>query len=81
MRHLSSYHRINHLAVKNELKQIEVEDEALLPKKKLHISFYEENLINGCIEIVTVNGRPFSVLDDSGFQRIVSPFFQGFAEN
>ena len=45
-------------------------------KEKLITSFTEINLISGCVELVTANGRPFSYLDDSGFQRVISPFFQ-----
>lgn len=29
-------------------------------------------IINACISLVTINGRPFSLLDDSGFQELVS---------
>ncbi|XP_011696420.1 PREDICTED: uncharacterized protein LOC105455070, partial [Wasmannia auropunctata] len=38
---------------------------------KLNIT--RKDLENNCIELVTVNGRPFSILDDSGFQNIVNP--------
>ena len=32
---------------------------------------------NGCVELVTVNGRPLSCLEDSGFQKNISPFING----
>lgn len=31
------------------------------------------DLENNCVELVTVNGRPFSILNDSGFQKIINP--------
>ena len=82
MRHLASFHRVQHEAVKQESKRVDVankrkrDDAAVKPRKKLITSFTEENLITGCVELVTANGRPFSYLNNSGFQRIISPFFQ-----
>lgn len=34
-------------------------------------------LIDGCVEMVTVNGRPYSSLNDSGFRRIIDPVLNG----
>ncbi|KAE9521652.1 hypothetical protein AGLY_017948 [Aphis glycines] len=36
-----------------------------------------KTLINACVELVTVNGRPYSMLDDSGFQNIINPILCG----
>lgn len=33
----------------------------------------KKDLENNCVELVTVNGRPFSILNDSGFQKIINP--------
>lgn len=42
-------------------------------------------LIDACLELVTVNGRPFSLMEDSGFRKIIDPLQQaignGFAIN
>lgn len=38
---------------------------------KLRIT--KKDLENSCVELVTVNGRPFSILNDSGFQKIINP--------
>lgn len=32
-----------------------------------------KTIIDACVEMVTVNGRPFSVLNDSGLRRILDP--------
>lgn len=31
------------------------------------------SLLKACTEIVTVNGRPFTIFNDSGFQKILKP--------
>lgn len=35
-------------------------------------------MIDGCIEMVTVNGRPLRIMEDSGFRKIVDPIFRSF---
>ena len=37
----------------------------------------KKTLENSCFELVTVNGRPFKLIDDSGFRKIVNPFLEG----
>ncbi|KAL4084531.1 hypothetical protein QTP88_027481 [Uroleucon formosanum] len=36
-----------------------------------------KTLIDGCVEMVTVNGRPYSSLNDGGFRRIIDPVLNG----
>ncbi|KAF2904456.1 hypothetical protein ILUMI_01717 [Ignelater luminosus] len=43
----------------------------------IKISTSEKLLTNACIELVTVNGRPFSIMDDSGFGKIIEPIIKG----
>lgn len=33
----------------------------------------KESLINACIEMVTKNGRPFSIMEHSGFRKVIDP--------
>lgn len=40
---------------------------------KINISMTKEILLKSCIEMCTVNGRPFSIVEDSGFQKIIEP--------
>ncbi|KAL4091294.1 hypothetical protein QTP88_026003 [Uroleucon formosanum] len=35
-------------------------------------------VIDGCIEMVTVNGRPLRIMEDSSFRKIVGPIFRSF---
>lgn len=44
--------------------------------KTVSISMNAAILKEACVELVTVNGRPFSLLDDSGFRKIVDPIVQ-----
>jgi len=36
-----------------------------------------KTLINACIELVTVNGRPYSVLDDTSFRKVIDSILSG----
>ncbi|KAH7965678.1 hypothetical protein HPB49_009735 [Dermacentor silvarum] len=33
----------------------------------------EDSIMNSCVELVTRNGRPFRLIDDSGFRKIIDP--------
>ena len=37
------------------------------------IQLSKKRLTDACFELVTINGRPFSLMDDSGFQKIITP--------
>ncbi|XP_067213908.1 uncharacterized protein [Linepithema humile] len=39
----------------------------------IKVEMTRRDLENSCVELVTVNGRPFSILNDSGFLNIVNP--------
>ncbi len=38
----------------------------------------KDSFINNIISLFTVNGRPFSLIDDSGFQFLIKPYIQAF---
>jgi len=42
---------------------------------KVNINMH--TLISACVDLVTVNGRPYSVLNDSGFKKIINPILDG----
>ncbi|XP_048884971.1 uncharacterized protein LOC125750773 [Brienomyrus brachyistius] len=35
-----------------------------------------DSLREACVELITVNGRPFSLMDDSGFRKIIDPLLE-----
>lgn len=43
----------------------------------IKVNLDSKTIINGCIELVTVNERPYSLLDDSGFKKILNPVLNG----
>ena len=49
-------------------------------KKPVKVEIDSSIILNSCIEIVTVNGRPFSYLDDSGFRKILAPILAALPE-
>ena len=54
--------------------QMHIDDTIKLKMKK-------RDLENSCVELVTVNGRPFSILNDSGFQSIIQPIKRAIENN
>jgi bifunctional polynucleotide phosphatase/kinase len=49
-----------------------------MKKRRLSIEITERQVVNACVEMVTVNGRPFKALSDSGFRKILDPILKGF---
>lgn len=47
--------------------------------KYISIELTAHQLMNACTELVTVNGRPFELLEDSGFRKILNPLLKGLA--
>jgi len=46
----------------------------IVTKKTLsNVSLSKQKLIEACVQLVTVNGRPFTLMDDSGFKMIIDP--------
>ncbi|KAE9528693.1 hypothetical protein AGLY_012268, partial [Aphis glycines] len=46
----------------------------IVTKKTLsNVSLSKQKLIEACVQLVTINGRPFTLMDDSGFKMIIDP--------
>lgn len=76
---LVSHIKKKHQDVFPELKKA-MDDNALKrtakPKKKsdsVMVLINRDEIIKGCVELVTVNARPNTMLQDSGFKRILNP--------
>lgn len=77
--HLNRRHKKIALEVEANLKnkktngkrkpEAEAENDPLLVAK-----FKKSVIIEACVQLVSVHGRPFSLLEDAAFQVIVSPF-------
>ena len=49
--------------------------------KTSHVKMNEKPLENACLELVTINGRPFKLMDDSGFRKILNLLLEGMRAN
>jgi len=47
-------------------------------KKTIRVNMEYQDLLDGCTEMVTNNGRPFCAVDDSGFRKIINPLLIQF---
>jgi len=45
------------------------------PEVKVNINI--NTLISACVDLVTINGRPYSLLNDTGFKNIINPILDG----
>jgi len=49
-------------------------------KKSIHVKMDKNTLLKACTELVTVNGRPFTIFSDSGIKKILDPLTQAIGE-
>lgn len=52
-----------------------------LMKNSIKITLSQQDVINACVEIVTVKGRPFSALEDSDFKKLLNPICKLLGSN
>jgi hypothetical protein len=82
-KHLKSHPEVNNQILEAEKREaaegnrskklkVGVTGERCLPQN-VNITISQEVIIEGLVELCTVNGRPLSIVDDSGFKKIVSP--------
>ncbi|CAK9289890.1 unnamed protein product [Gordionus sp. m RMFG-2023] len=85
-RHLERNHNNEYLNYLNEktkyqelllAKKPKINIETFFPKKHISINISSNDLMSSILELVTVNGRPLSIIEDSGFQRIINPLLSG----
>lgn len=49
-------------------------------QRKINISITANEIKEACVEMVTRNGRPLSIFEDSGFRKILNPILNGLNE-
>jgi len=86
-KHLKTHNKLYEEYIINELSKSNATDSPV-PSKSA-IDLYQmlkpiikvktdmKTIINACIELVTVNERPYSVLDDTGFRKVIDPILSG----
>jgi hypothetical protein len=78
MRHVKRYHVKEYDEIVELLKNVlgrkrKRTDEDNNQVRKLSVNYSVSNVLDACVEMVTINGRPFNFLADSGFQKLISP--------
>ena len=56
-----------------ETKQCAIDE---MFSKTIQVKMNEKTLENACLKLVTINGRPFKLMDDSGFRKILNPLLE-----
>lgn len=77
-RHLSRCHALEHEDVLKKRKEQKEQDGP--SGKRIKIEMDHDTLLSACVELVTTNGRPFAILEDSGFKKIVRPILDALPE-
>lgn len=47
---------------------------------KVNVQLNKKIILDACIDLVTVNGRPFTMLNDTDFRKILDPALNGLQE-
>ena len=53
-----------------------MDDIITVTKKSLNVKMNKIILLNACTEMVTVNGRPLTIFNVSGFKKILKPLVE-----
>lgn len=53
-----------------------MDDIITVTKKSLNVKMDKIILLKACTEMVTVNGRPLTIFNDSGFKKILKPLVE-----
>ncbi|KAG0437735.1 hypothetical protein HPB47_017308, partial [Ixodes persulcatus] len=52
---------------------------AMLPAGTARVSISDQIIVSACVELCSVNGRPFALMEDSGFRQILDPLLDGLS--
>jgi len=80
-KHFKLYHKDAH----SEIRQNEDSDgepaDKRAKKAVIKIEMNEKQLTDACVDLVTTNGHPFSIIEHSGFRAIIDPILKGLGNN
>jgi len=71
---IDSQSQITHNSNKSQVKI----DTLLRSSYEVKVNITPKKVIDACVELVTVNGRFYSILNDSGFKNILNPILSEF---
>lgn len=79
-RHLQDSHPLVTQSILKELdSKFHTESESSDDENTIRVKISSKRVVNGCVEMVTKNGLPFSTMDMSGFVKILDPILDGLA--
>lgn len=79
-RHLQDSHpTVTQSILKEVGAKLSAESESSDDENTIRVKISAKRVINGCVEMVTKNGLPFSTMDMSGFVKILDPILDGLA--
>lgn len=65
----------------DDKKQRKIDDLLPVVNRVGKVTFSEKSIRSACIEMVTKNQRPFSIVNDTGFQKILKPIINAIGCN
>lgn len=81
LRHIQRKHKQIVKVLEPEIKKYQLDAACQENGKTVNVKLNKNDIIKACIELTTVNGRPYSLISDSGFRRLMNPVFNAFKEN
>lgn len=75
---LNSYRPYN---LKRHVELVHRDFCATIVTNKFEFNISATQVLNCCVEMLTVNGRPFTFLSDSGFVKLINPFLDFIEKN
>ncbi|KAL5246159.1 hypothetical protein ACI65C_013567 [Semiaphis heraclei] len=87
-KHIFAYHKTQYVELQNaksNTSDTSISNSAtaeklmtnFMKKQCITINMSEQILLTACVELVTMNGRPLTMMKDSGFRKIIDPILVG----
>lgn len=83
-RHIERRHKNEFLKLKPEIELFQTKTNKIRKQKKncndvrVNVRLSRNEIIKACVELVTINGRPWKLVKDTGFKRLMAPIFDSF---
>lgn len=67
--------------LKRHVKHLHPDFTTKIIMNKCQLNLSSTYVLNCCVEMLTINGRPFTLLSDSGFLKLINPFLDYIEQN
>lgn len=74
IRHLKKHHVETYNAVKHNKNSDPREDSTSKPEIEIRVKVRTDDILDACVDLVTVNALPLSIVESSAFRRILKPY-------